>query len=131
MRDLSSSPLLDAALAPPRRNGELAFDALWQSRIFGLTMTLYEAGAFHWDEFKDRLIASIATKQPALGYWECWLAAFELLLHDKGLCDSSVLEARVARLTTRPIGHTCRYGHAPGSRSQSVSTLQAKPRLPI
>ena len=34
----------DGAAAPPRENGELAFSAPWEGRLFGLTMTLVEAG---------------------------------------------------------------------------------------
>ena len=49
--------------APPRKNGELQFDELWESRVFGLTMSLHEAGAFAWGEFQAELIASI-------GAWE-------------------------------------------------------------
>jgi len=108
----------DGPSAPPRRNGELVFDALWESRVFGMTMTLYERGAFAWDEFRDRLIAAIAAwerahhgEDPATyRYWDCWLAAFESLLADKGLCAPSVLEARVAELAARPKGHDHRHG---------------------
>ena len=46
--------------APPRANGELVFQAPWESRIFGVTLALYEAGRFEWSEFQSRLIAAIA-----------------------------------------------------------------------
>ncbi len=111
-------PVLDweGSLSPPRRNGELVFEALWQSRVFGLTMTLHEAGRFAWPEFRDRLIAEIAGWERAHGtcgedfpYWSCWLAAFERLLADKGLCAADVLDTRVAEIAARPAGHD----HAP------------------
>jgi nitrile hydratase accessory protein len=106
MTEGTTNPLLDGAIAPPRRNGELTFETVWQSRMFGLTMTLYEAGAFAWEEFRDRLIASIAEHQhEPEAYWDCWLYAFEALLTEKGLCESSALEARVAQLRARPHGH--------------------------
>ena len=102
----------EGTLSPPRRNGELVFDALWESRIFGLTMTLYEAGRFAWPEFRDRLIAAIGAWEREHGttgagfhYWACWLAAFERLMADKGLCAPEVIAARVATLATRPPGH--------------------------
>jgi nitrile hydratase accessory protein len=102
----------DGPIAPPRRNGELVFDALWESRVFGMTMTLYEGGAFRWEEFRDRLIEEIAAWErrhsPATGeyrYWDCWLAAFERLLADKGLCAADMVETRVAALAARPPGH--------------------------
>jgi len=50
----------ECALAPPRKNGELLFDHAWESRVFGLTMSLHEAGAFAWSEFQAALIESIA-----------------------------------------------------------------------
>ena len=103
----------DGPIAPPRRNGELVFDALWESRVFGMTMTLYERGAFEWNDFRDRLIAAIAAWERAhhgddpatYRYWSCWLAAFESLLADTGLCPPAAVEARVAELAARPAGH--------------------------
>ena len=106
----------DGPLSPPRRNGELVFETLWESRLFGMTMTLYERGAFGWDEFRARLIEAIAeagqahhAPGEAFRYWDCWLAAFERLVAAKGLCPPAALEARVATLAARPPGHD----HAP------------------
>lgn len=103
----------DGPVAPPRRNGELVFAAVWESRVFGMTMTLHEQGAFEWNEFRERLIAAIAAWErahhgedpAAYRYWECWLAAFEQLVVDKGLCPPPALDARVAELAARPPGH--------------------------
>jgi nitrile hydratase accessory protein len=102
----------DGPLSPPRRNGELVFDALWESRVFGMTMTLYERGAFAWDEFRERLIAVIAAWERAhhpedasFHYWACWLAAFESLVAAKGLCPPAAVDTRVAELAARPAGH--------------------------
>ncbi|MEO6027609.1 MAG: nitrile hydratase accessory protein [Candidatus Binatia bacterium] len=99
-------------LSPPRRNGELVFEHLWESRVFGMTMTLYERDAFAWDEFRARLIAAIGEWErahhpddSAFQYWECWLHAFESLLADKGLCAPAALAARVDALAARPAGH--------------------------
>jgi nitrile hydratase accessory protein len=114
----------DGPVAPPRRNGELVFDALWESRVFGMTMTLYERGAFEWNDFRDRLIAAIAAWERAhqgadaasYRYWDCWLAAFESLLADKDLCPPASLEARVADLAVRPAGHDHRRPADGGQR---------------
>jgi nitrile hydratase accessory protein len=102
----------DGPLSPPRRNGELVFEHLWESRVFGMTMTLFERGAFAWDEFRDRLIAAIAAWEHAhhpddatYRYWDCWLAAFESLVADKGLCSAAAVEERAAELAARPAGH--------------------------
>ncbi len=102
----------DGPLSPPRRNGELVFETLWESRVFGMTMTLYEAGAFRWEEFRVRLVDEIAASErehhpheAAYRYWDCWLAAFERLVAEKGLCQPDVLATRVAELAARPPGH--------------------------
>ena len=114
MREARAESLLDwdGPLSPPRRNGELVFDALWESRVFGMTMTLYERGAFEWNDFRDRLIAAIAAWErtherddPSYRYWDCWLAAFESLVADEGLCPPAALDVRVAELAARPAGH--------------------------
>jgi nitrile hydratase accessory protein len=102
----------EGPLSPPRRNGELVFEHVWESRVFGMTMTLYERGAFAWDDFRDRLIAAIAAWERAhdpddtsYRYWECWLRAFETLLADTGLCAPAALDARVTAFAARPAGH--------------------------
>jgi len=102
----------DGPLSPPRRNGEIVFDSLWESRVFGLTMTLYERGAFQWEEFRDRLIAAIGewerTHDPQRDpyrYWDCWLAALERLLAEKDICRPAAIATRLADLSARPAGH--------------------------
>ena len=100
--------LLDAAgpAAPPRRNGELVFAAPWESRLFGLTMSLHRAGVFAWDEFRERLIAEIGACPPeAWSYWRCWQRAFERVLAAKGLCAPLELERRAHVLAARAPGH--------------------------
>ena len=99
---------LDGPAAPPRRNGELVFAEPWESRVFGLTMALHEAGLFVWDEFRARLIDAIRrgeTAGEALPYWQAWRHAFESLLTAKGVCASGDLDARTRALATRPAGH--------------------------
>ena len=64
----------------PRRNGELAFDAPWQSRVFGLAAAVVEH-AFGGDRepFRHQLIQAIAAA-PDRPYWESWTAALEALV---------------------------------------------------
>lgn len=79
--------------ALPRRSGELVFHDDWERRAFALAVSLCEQGCFTWDEFRARLIASIAASgetpdhpdPSAPGYYEHWLAALERTLADKGL----------------------------------------------
>ena len=101
--------------APPRANGELVFREPWESRAFGIAVSLHEQGLFAWDEFRQHLIAEIGTWERAhpgastesegYRYYERWLAALERVLADKGLCPDAQLEARVAELAARPAGH--------------------------
>jgi len=64
----------------PRRNGELAFDAPWQSTVFALAAGVVEH-AFGGDSepFRRRLIEAIAA-DPGRPYWESWTAALEALV---------------------------------------------------
>jgi nitrile hydratase accessory protein len=102
----------DGPLSPPRRNGEIVFDTVWQGRLFGMTMALYESGAFRWEEFRDQLITAIAAwerdHRPGddhYRYWDCWLEAFERLLAEKNICPRERVVERVARFAARPQGH--------------------------
>lgn len=101
----------DGPLSPPRRNGEIVFDTVWESRVFGMTMALYEGGAFRWEEFRDQLIAAIAawerTHPDGAGYryWDCWLEAFERLLAIKGVCNADAVATRTDQFAARPHGH--------------------------
>ena len=64
----------------PRRNGELAFDAPWQSRVFGLAAAAVEHGlGGDWEPFRQHLIAEV-TADPDRPYWESWTAALEHLV---------------------------------------------------
>ncbi|HZV49155.1 MAG TPA: nitrile hydratase accessory protein, partial [Candidatus Dormibacteraeota bacterium] len=78
MSDRSRTPAaqMEGAAALPRRNGELVFEAPWQSRIFGATVAMHEAGLFEWREFQGRLIEEIA-RQDSEDYYRRWLTAFE------------------------------------------------------
>jgi hypothetical protein len=75
-----STPLSLADLDLPRRNGELAFDAPWQSTVFALAAAVTEH-AFGGDRepFRQELIAAIAA-DPGRPYWESWTAALEALV---------------------------------------------------
>jgi len=66
----------------PRRNGELAFDAPWQSRVFGLAAAVIDR-AFGGDRepFRRQLIQAVAA-EPDRPYWESWTAALEALVEN-------------------------------------------------
>jgi hypothetical protein len=63
----------------PRRNGELVFDAPWQSKVFALAAAVVDH-AFGGDRepFRQQLINAIAA-EPGRPYWDSWTAALEAL----------------------------------------------------
>lgn len=81
----------DGPTAPPRRNGELAFDEPWQARAFGLAAAVVET-RFGGDRepFRRRLIEAVADR-PDRPYWESWLAALESLLAAEGVVPAAAL----------------------------------------
>jgi hypothetical protein len=77
----------------PRRNGELAFDAPWQPRAFGMAASLVETRFDRdWEPFRTRLIAAVAADQDR-PYWESWAVALEDLLLAHGLLAAEDLQS--------------------------------------
>ena len=95
--------------APPRSNGELVFAAPWESRLFGMTLALHDAGRFEWSEFQAGLIAAIARHESegpdVYHYWECWLEAFRTLASSRGWLSDGALADLESELLARPHGH--------------------------
>jgi nitrile hydratase accessory protein len=108
------SVVLDAygVAAPPRRNGELVFAEPWESRAFGLALTLHAGGAFEWEEFRQSLIARIAEAEtaPDFSFYRCWAAALEQVLVSHGLLSVDDVTERAAEVAARPAGWD--HGHA-------------------
>lgn len=86
---------VDGAVAPPRQNGEVVFEAPWQSRVFGLCAAIVET-CFAGDRepFRQQLIATIAA-EPERPYWDSWTIALERLVHDAGIIDELAIERRM------------------------------------
>jgi nitrile hydratase accessory protein len=97
--------------APPRSNGELVFAEPWESRAFGMAVTLYEAGVFTWPQFQAALIARIAaweaapTKGECWNYYQHWLGALEDVLAGGGTMFADEVTARAQTLAQRPTGY--------------------------
>ena len=105
-----TAPLeIEGQAAPPRSNGELLFAEPWQSRAFGMAVTLYEGGAFEWPAFQAALIARIAAweAEPTgeWRYYEHWLAALEDVLGDVAAVRPDEVTERAVALAERPAGH--------------------------
>lgn len=110
----------EGAAAPPRSNGELLFTSPWESRAFGMVVSLHDTGAFAWETFQAALIARIAAweaSHPAgadFRYYEHWLAALEDVLEAGGKVGQAEIETRAVALSTRPTGHDHPPGHGHG-----------------
>ena len=110
---------IEGAASPPRRNGELAFDEPWESRVFGITMALCERGVIDWEEFRRHLIAEISSwdaAHPEGGsvYWQRWEQALMRVLSRDAAVDLTDLRRRAGELAARPSGHDHAHGHAHG-----------------
>jgi hypothetical protein len=94
---------VEGPAAPPRSNGELAFNAPWERRIFGVTMALTET-MFSYEDFRQQLIRCVG-EVPGRPYWQSWAAALEDVLGDACAIDAEVLDARHRQFLARPHGH--------------------------
>jgi nitrile hydratase accessory protein len=113
-----TAPLdIEGPAAPPRSNGELLFSEPWESRAFGMAVTLSEAGAFAWPEFRAALIARIeawettSARDEPWSYYRLWLAALEDVLAGSCAVSADEVTARARTLAERPAGHDHRDGH--------------------
>ena len=93
----------DGPAAPPRLNGELAFGAPWERRIFGVTMALTPA-VFGYEDFRQHLITRVG-EAPERPYWQSWAAALEDVLNGARGWDPAALEERHREFLARPHGH--------------------------
>jgi nitrile hydratase accessory protein len=105
---------LEGPAAPPRKNGELVFDAPWESRVFGMAVALQGQGTYAWQEFSDLLAAEIATANRGSSthrvlpvaadvettYYQHWLSSLEKLLIEKGVLSNEELDIKVEEFAT-------------------------------
>lgn len=90
--------------ALPRKNGELVFEAPWESRAFAIAVALSDE-LYDWEEFRAELIAEIARWEAEHGgaedewsYYERWLASLEKVLVARGAISAGELGERVERV---------------------------------
>ena len=74
----------DGPTAPPRRNGELVFDAPWQGRAFGLCLAILEKEGLGWDAFRRHLVPEIEA-DPDGDYYDAFGRALDRFLTELGL----------------------------------------------
>ena len=89
--------------ALPRKNGELVFEAPWESQAFGMAIALHEQGYYDCEEFRQRLISEIGEwersdqeERAVWDYYRHWLASFEALIKDRGLLSEKEIEVRTS-----------------------------------
>jgi nitrile hydratase accessory protein len=82
--------LMSGTAALPRDNGTLVFRAPWEGRALALAIAVVDRLGVPWDEFRERLIASIA-EAPHRPYYDSWAKALERLVIDFGLTSSDAL----------------------------------------
>ena len=96
----------DEVSSPPMANGEVVFEAPWQSRVFGITRLMCEQGLYNWDEFRECLIKRIeASDHSNYQYFEHFLGALTDLLDQKKILSVQEIDAFATELMTRPHGH--------------------------
>ncbi|WP_433273590.1 nitrile hydratase accessory protein [Pseudonocardia xinjiangensis] len=113
-----TAPLdLDGPAAPPRSNGELVFAEPWESRAFGMAVTLHDADVFTWPQFRSALVARIAAWEAAAtggeswNYYVHWLGALEDVLASRDPRFADEVTARARTLAQRPAGHDHDHDH--------------------
>ncbi len=91
----SFATLIPTAL---KDDGAPVFEEPWQAQAFAMTIALFEAGLFTWDEWAETLGGAIAQAkgeddQSGGRYYEFWLAALEQIVAAKGASDAEGLSA--------------------------------------
>jgi hypothetical protein len=70
---------------PVGEDGEPAFAADWEARVYALAAVLGRRGLFNDDELRDAIERLPPAEYLAASYYERWLAAIEALADRKGV----------------------------------------------
>ena len=70
---------------PAGADGEPAFAADWEARVYALAAVLRRRGLFNSDELRDAIERLPPAEYLAASYYERWLAAIEALADRKGV----------------------------------------------
>jgi nitrile hydratase accessory protein len=99
---------MGGSAALPRRNGELVFEAPWESQAFGMAIAFSDQGHYDWEQFRQRLIAEIGDwersdedERAVWDYYRHWLASLESLLEDRGLVSEGEIDERTAQIASK------------------------------
>ena len=99
-------------LQPPMANGEVVFEAPWQSRVFGMAVSLCEQGLYTWPEFQANLIQAIGEwdrnaleAEETYRYFDHFSDALIATLEAKGVLGGQDVDLLAAEFKNRPHGH--------------------------
>jgi hypothetical protein len=81
----------------PRRNGELVFEAPWESRAFGMVAAYLKTTDLDWEHFRRHLVAAIAASSDDAPYYESWTTALAAMLVADRVIAPDELDDRAAR----------------------------------
>ena len=70
---------------PTGEDGEPAFGADWEARVYALATMLRRRGLFNSDELRNAIERLPPEKYLAASYYERWLGALEVLAAEKGV----------------------------------------------
>jgi nitrile hydratase subunit beta len=70
---------------PAGEDGEPAFAADWEARVYALAAVLRRRGLFNSDELRDAIERLPPAEYLAASYYERWLAAIEALADRRGV----------------------------------------------
>ena len=85
----------------PRDNGELVFNAPWESSAFGMAVALNESGKYEWSEFVNHLADEIKEDpDEERTYYEKWLHSLADLAVERGLISEAELAQRTNEYAT-------------------------------
>jgi nitrile hydratase accessory protein len=116
--------------APPRRNGELVFEALWEGRTFGMAVTLSDLGVYPWRDFRDSLVDVIgrhdAAGDTATPYYERFLAALEALAIQRGLVSKTELDDLTNEFVAKRAAHDAARAAADAEDAPAAAVREAR-----
>jgi nitrile hydratase len=69
---------------PVGEDGEPAFAADWEARVYAVAAVLRRRGVFNTDELRDAIERLPPGQYLEASYYERWLAAVEMLVAEKG-----------------------------------------------
>jgi hypothetical protein len=72
-------------LVPTGEDGEPAFGADWEARVYALATMLRRRGLFNSDELRDAIERLPPEQYLAASYYERWLGALEVLVAERGV----------------------------------------------